>query len=336
MTQFIPNTFGIPVKAFKVVKVHSIDELLNAYKESKQLNRPFLLIGEGSNSLFLEDFAGIVAINELKGIQIIEQEQTYSVEVGSGESWQELVSYLLEKSIFGLENLALIPGTVGSAAMQNIGAYGAEFKNFAQCVEVLELESGNKINIYDGEYGYRDSIFKHRYGKGFVITKVILSFPKAWQAVATYGELKTLEQPLSAQAIYQKVIETRQIKLPDPKVLGNAGSFFKNPVISLTQAKLLQKKYPDLPIYTQTDDLVKVAAGWLIDHCGLKGKRFGDASVHEKQALVIVNLGSATAKNIAELAELIQKTVQEKFQISLEREVRFIGSHGPLNESHLK
>lgn len=334
MTQFIPNTFGIQAKAFKVVKVDSIEAILSAYQESRALNLPFLLLGEGSNSLFLEDFAGIIAINELKGIEIIEQEEVYLVEVGSGESWQDLVTVLLEHSIFGPENLAFIPGTVGSAAIQNIGAYGIEFKKFAECVQVLELDSGKRVNIYDGEYGYRDSIFKHRYGKGFVVTKVRLCFPKKWQAVATYGELKTLAEPLSAKAIYEKVIETRKAKLPNPKKLGNAGSFFKNPVISIEQAQLLQQSYPDLPIYPQTEETLKVAAGWLIDHCGLKGKRIGDAAVHDKQALVLVNLGQATAQNIVDLAQLVQKEVQKKFGIKLEREVRFIGSSGIFDEKN--
>lgn len=331
MMQLIPNTFGIKAKALKVIDVHSVEDILSAYQKSQALNCPFLVLGEGSNSLFLEDFAGIIAINKLKGIQILEQADAYLVEVGSGESWQALVPFLLERSIFGLENLALIPGTVGSAAIQNIGAYGVEFKQFAECVQVLELASGKKVSIYDGEYGYRDSIFKHRYQQGFVVTKVRLKLPKNWQPIASYGELKTLAKPLSAQAIYNKVVATRQAKLPDPKTLGNAGSFFKNPVISTAQAQLLQQTYPNLPIYPQTAQSVKVAAGWLIDQCGLKGKRFGDAIVHEKQALVIVNLGQATAKDIVDLAHFVQQVVFDKFQIPLEREVRFIGSQGLLN-----
>lgn len=326
----IPNTFGVIARALEVIDIHHVKDILSAYQKSQALHVPFLLMGEGSNTLFLEDFSGIVALNHLNHLEIKEQADHYLIEVGSGFLWRDLVATLLEQSIFGLENLALIPGTVGSAAIQNIGAYGVEFARFADSVTVLDLHSGELFEVKDGKYGYRDSIFKHRYQKGFVITRVTLKIPKQWQPILTYGELKALadEENLTAFSVYEKVIQARQAKLPDPKALGNAGSFFKNPVVDRDQADRLKIDYPELPIYPQSATQVKLAAGWLIDCCGFKGKKCGGASVHQDQALVIVNSENATGTDIETLAAQIQAEVKHQFGVELEPEVRFIDARG--------
>jgi len=236
----------------------------------------------------------------------------------------------------GLENLALIPGCVGSAPIQNIGAYGVEFEKFANYVELLELATGNVFRIIDGQYGYRESIFKSQYLKGHVVVHVGLKLAKQWQPILGYGELKSFDPNMvTAKEIFDKVCEVRCSKLPDPKILGNAGSFFKNPIIDQFQYNKLIKSYPNMPAYPQADGQVKVAAGWLIDQCGLKGQQVGGAAVHERQALVLVNKGNAIAQDVIDLARIVINTVHQKFSINLSPEIRFMGKQGEINSNLL-
>jgi len=245
-----------------------------------------------------------------------------------------LVKSTLEKGITGLENLALIPGMVGSAPIQNIGAYGVELKDVCEYVDVLNLHTGQteRLDRDACEFGYRDSIFKHRYQSGYVIVAVGMILPKQWRPILTYGDLKTLN-PVTANAwdVYQAVCEMRQSKLPDPKITGNVGSFFKNPVISQAQASLLLARFPSMPNYPLASGETKLAAGWLIDQCALKGFRMGGAAVHQQQALVLINADDATPDDIVALARTVRTRVGEKFDVWLEPEVRFIQAQGECN-----
>lgn len=331
MKQKIPNTFALDVFAKDVVTVTSVEQLQEVWRNN-QLKQPIMIIGEGSNTLFTCDFAGTVVVNRIKGITITETQNEWCLRVGAGEIWHEVVSQTISQNIPGLENLALIPGCVGSAPIQNIGAYGVEFQKVADYVELLELASGKIITITDGHYGYRESIFKQQYSQGYAVIYVGIKLPKQWQPVLTYGELKNFDpQMVTAQMVFDKVCEIRRSKLPDPKVLGNGGSFFKNPVVDKKIAEQLLEKYPTMPIYPQANNQVKLAAGWLIDQCGLKGYQIGGAAVHQQQALVLVNKHNATAQDVVALARYIRNTVLQQFSVNLSPEIRFIGSTGEIN-----
>jgi UDP-N-acetylenolpyruvoylglucosamine reductase len=331
MKQKIPNTFALDVFAKDVVTVTSVEQLQEVWRNN-QLKQPIMIIGEGSNTLFTCDFAGTVVVNRIKGITITETQNEWCLRVGAGEIWHEVVSQTISQNIPGLENLALIPGCVGSAPIQNIGAYGVEFQKVADYVELLELASGKIISITDGHYGYRESIFKQQYSQGYAVIYVGIKLPKQWQPVLTYGELKNFDpQMVTAQMVFDKVCEIRRSKLPDPKVLGNGGSFFKNPVVDKKIAEQLLEKYPTMPIYPQANNQVKLAAGWLIDQCGLKGYQIGGAAVHQQQALVLVNKHNATAQDVVALARYIRNTVLQQFSVNLSPEIRFIGSTGEIN-----
>jgi len=325
MKKWIPNTFKLPVYANDVITVDSTEQLLGCYRQAVSRNLPILVLGEGSNTLFTEDFLGIIIINRIKTIAITENKDYWLIDAGAGESWHQLVSYLIDNNISGLENLALIPGCVGSAPIQNIGAYGVEFEKFSHYVELVELATGNIIRVTNGQYGYRDSIFKSQYIRGYVVVHVGLKLAKQWQPILEYGELKNFDpHTVTARAIFNKVCEVRRSKLPDPNILGNAGSFFKNPVIDQVQYNALIKYYPNMPAYPQANGQVKVAAGWLIDQCGLKGHQIGGAAVHDKQALVLVNKDNAIAQDVIDLARVVINTVQQKFDINLSPEIRFM------------
>ncbi|WP_294609607.1 UDP-N-acetylmuramate dehydrogenase [uncultured Gilliamella sp.] len=331
MKQKIPNTFALDVFAKDVVTVTSVEQLQEVWRNN-QLKQPMMIIGEGSNTLFTCDFAGTVVVNRIKGITITETQNEWCLRVGAGEIWHEVVSQTISQNIPGLENLALIPGCVGSAPIQNIGAYGVEFQKVADYVELLELASGKIITITDGHYGYRESIFKQQYSQGYAVIYVGIKLPKQWQPVLTYGELKNFDpQMVTAQMVFDKVCEIRRSKLPDPKVLGNGGSFFKNPVVDKKIAEQLLEKYPTMPIYPQANNQVKLAAGWLIDQCGLKGYQIGGAAVHQQQALVLINKHNATAQDVVALARYIRNTVLQQFSVNLSPEIRFIGSTGEIN-----
>lgn len=325
------NTLGLEVHTQKRIVAETPAAILAAWQDSQRNQTPFLVLGEGSNVLFLEDFAGTVVLNRIKGIKIQDEFECWKLHVGAGENWHQLVKSTLEKGITGLENLALIPGMTGSAPIQNIGAYGVELKDVCEYVDVLNLHSGEteRLDREACEFGYRDSIFKHRYQSGYVIVAVGMILPKQWQPVLTYGDLKTLN-PVTANAwdVYHAVCQMRQSKLPDPKITGNVGSFFKNPVVTEAQCSSLLTQFPAMPHYLMPDGETKLAAGWLIDQCQLKGYRIGGAAVHQQQALVLINADHATPEDIVALAKTVRVRVGEKFDVWLEPEVRFIQAQG--------
>lgn len=293
-----------------------------------------MVIGQGSNLLFIEDFNGAVLINRLLGIEHQQDQDFHYLRVQGGESWHQLVKWSLEQHIYGLENLALIPGCAGSAPIQNIGAYGVEFKDFCDYVELINLATGEllRLNNAQCQFSYRDSIFKHQYQHGFVITAVGLKLAKNWQPRLQYGPLaKFNANCVDAQQIFDEICTIRQSKLPDPKLSGNAGSFFKNPVIRQQQFQQLISQYPSIPHYPQADGSIKLAAGWLIDQCALKGYQIGGAAVHQQQALVLINKANASSKDVLYLARYIRQRVGAKFDVWLEPEVRFIASNGEID-----
>lgn len=328
------NTLGLEICARERIIAETPEAILHAWQEAKRSHHPFILLGEGSNVLFLEDFAGTVVLNRIKGIAIQQQAEAWQLHVGAGENWHALVKFALEKGIAGLENLALIPGMAGSAPIQNIGAYGVEFKDICEYVDVLNLDSGETLRLHrdDCAFGYRDSIFKHHYQQGYAIVAVGLRLPKSWQPVLSYGDLSRLDPATATpEEVFNAVCQMRQSKLPDPRVTGNVGSFFKNPLISHEQAERLKLTSPTMPYYPQANGEVKLAAGWLIDQCQLKGFRIGGAAVHQQQALVLINAEQATPQDIVELAKAVRIRVGEKFDVWLEPEVRFIGAQGERN-----
>ena len=322
------NTFGIEASAKCIIVIESANQLLETWAVAVGHKQPAIILGEGSNVLFLNDFDGTVILNRIKGIQITEQDDAWLLHAGAGENWHQLVEQTLEQGIPGLENLALIPGCVGSAPIQNIGAYGVEIKQVCQYVDCIDLNSGQalRLNTEQCQFGYRDSIFKQAAYKHYAIVAVGLRLAKAWRPVLTYGSLTQLSpETATARQVFDCVCEMRTSKLPDPKVNGNAGSFFKNPVITAEQAQTLFLHHPNAPHYLQSDGQVKLAAGWLIDQCQLKGYRVGGAAVHRQQALVLINEDNATSADIVALAHYVRQQVGNKFNVWLEPEVRFIG-----------
>lgn len=328
------NTFSLPACANNLVIADSKEMLVSAWHEAKSRNQPVLILGDGSNVLFIEDFLGTILLNRIKGISFTENKDARYFHVGAGENWHDFVCYSLKQNMPGLENLALIPGCVGSAPIQNIGAYGVELQNFCEYVELLDLNSGlvQRLAAKQCQFGYRDSIFKHRYGNGYAIIAVGFRLNKDWSPVLSYGDLSCFN-PLTVtpQQIFDSVCAMRRSKLPDPAVTGNAGSFFKNPVVKIEKVQKIIDKYPDAPQYFQSNDRVKLAAGWLIEQCSLKGYKIGGAAIHQKQALVIINQNNASGKDIFNLANYVRKKVALKFGIWLEPEVRFIASDGEIN-----
>jgi UDP-N-acetylmuramate dehydrogenase len=325
------NTFAIEHHARRIVCAESAAELLTAWQQAMADNLPALILGEGSNVLFLEDFAGVVAINRIKGIQVTEQAESWHLHVGAGENWHNLVKFTLENGMPGLENLALIPGCAGSSPIQNIGAYGVELQRVCEYVDCVELATGEekRLSAQECRFGYRDSIFKHKYQDRYVIVAVGLKLMKAWQPVLSYGDLTRLDpETVTPKEVFDAVCHMRMTKLPDPKVNGNAGSFFKNPVVTSEVAEKLLETFPGAPHYPQPDGNVKLAAGWLIDQCQLKGKSVGGAMVHRQQALVLINENNATSEDVVGLAHHVRQQVGEKFNVWLEPEVRFIGRKG--------
>lgn len=331
MNQKIPNTFALDVYANQVETVETVEQLMQVWKTNTD-SQPIMIIGQGSNTLFAENFAGTIIVNRIKGLTITETPTHWHLKVGAGEYWHDLVANTINQNIPGLENLALIPGCVGSAPIQNIGAYGIEFQKVADYVELLEFATGKIIRVTDGQYGYRESIFKQKYANGYAVVYVGITLPKQWSPVLTYGELRNFDpESVTPKMIFDKVCEIRCSKLPDPNVLGNGGSFFKNPVVDKKFADKLLEKYPTMPIYPQTNDQIKLAAGWLIDQCGLKGYQIGGAAVHQQQALVLVNKDNATAQDVVALARYIINAVLQKFSVHLSPEIRFMGATGEID-----
>lgn len=325
------NTFGLEAHASNISVADSVEELCQYWQQSTCQNEPVLLLGEGSNVLFLGDFAGQVIINRIKGICVEETTDAWCLHVGAGENWHQLVETTLKQNLAGLENLALIPGCAGSAPIQNIGAYGVELEQVCDYVDIVSLAEGTSLRLtaQECQFGYRDSIFKHHYREGYAIVAVGLRLPKQWTPVLSYGDLRSLD-PLTVtpQQVFDAVCHMRRSKLPDPKVTGNAGSFFKNPLVSADTAATLQTQYPGIPHYPQESGDVKLAAGWLIDQCHLKGFRLGGAAVHQQQALVLINAQDASGQDIVDLAHIVRQRVAEKFNVWLEPEVRFIAAQG--------
>jgi len=324
------TSFGVDAYAAQFVTVTSLTEL----KLALALPAPQrLILGGGSNLLFCDDFNGLVIRICLTGITVNEStDDVVSLHVAAGENWHEFVQWTLTQGYNGLENLALIPGVVGAAPVQNIGAYGVELKDVCDYVDVLDVDSltVQRYTPADCQFGYRDSIFKGARKDNAVIIAVGIKLHKPWVAKINYGPLASLGNEVSALAIFEQVCLTRQQKLPDPNQLGNAGSFFKNPIVNKDLFKLILAKDPAMPHYPAGDN-VKLAAGWLIDQCDLKGYQQGGAQVHTEQALVIVNTGTATAADIIALAKHIQTTVQTRFGVELQHEVRFMGRDGETN-----
>lgn len=326
------NTFGLEVSAKYFVEAKSVEEIVFALNFSKENKLPVMLLSGGSNMLLTHDFEGLVLKLSLKGIEIVSENDDFvEVKVNSGENWHEFIQWTLTKNFGGLENLSLIPGNCGTAPIQNIGAYGVEVKDVMTQLSALHIES-RKVEIFTNEecqFGYRESIFKNERKGQFIILDVSFKLTKVnHQLNTSYGaiqaELENLGiQNPTIQDVSKAVINIRQSKLPDPKEIGNSGSFFKNPVIPKSQFEELQKVFPTISGYVSGDE-VKVAAGWLIENAGWKGKRFGDTGVHEKQALVLVNYGKATGQEIYDLSQNIMEDIWGKFGIRLEREVNII------------
>ncbi|MBC8045873.1 MAG: UDP-N-acetylmuramate dehydrogenase [Fimbriimonadaceae bacterium] len=326
------NTFHVPVTAALFTSVQSITDIIGLFKADVFVESKILILGGGSNILFTKDFDGIVIKNNLQGISIIREDDNHCwVKCASGEIWHSIIMYCVERNLGGIENLSLIPGTVGAAPIQNIGAYGVELKDVLEEVESIDIETG-ETKIFtnaDCKFGYRDSIFKNELKNKYFITNVLLKLNKHPEFHISYGAIQqTLDKmgitELSVKTISDAVIHIRKSKLPDPAVLGNAGSFFKNPTISKSQYEILKKAFSDIPGYKVSDSEVKVPAGWLIEQCGWKGKRVGNTGAHKDQALVLVNYGNATGKEIYNLAMEIKESVMKKFGIEINPEVNII------------
>ena len=325
------NTFGIKIKAKFFVEIDNETDLSELFilPEFRQNKKIFL--GGGSNILFTENFNGIVVLNKLKGMEILSEDvESAVIRSMSGENWHDLVIFTVRRGYWGIENLSLIPGTVGAAPMQNIGAYGAELKNVLENVETFDIATGIK-RIFSREeckLGYRDSIFKNELKDKYFISAITLKLSKIGEKNTSY---KALQEHLEKNKIEVKnpknisdaVIFIRQSKLPDPKVIGNAGSFFKNVFVKKEQLQKLRADYPDMP-YFEEDGVNKIPAGWLIEQCGWKGRRVGNVGVHDKQALVLVNHGGATGTELVKLAKKIIISVKEKFGLELVPEVNLI------------
>jgi len=324
------NTFGINACADYIVEYESVSDLLEVLKSENVKSNRILPVGSGSNLLFLNDFKGVILHSVIKSIQKInENADSVFLEVGSGVVWDDFVAYCVENGLGGVENLSLIPGETGASAVQNIGAYGVEVRDVIVEVHAVEIESavGHTFSNLECHYGYRESIFKNELKGKFIVTSVVFKMDKKPSFKLNYSKLE--EEVLktgciSLQTVRDTIIAIRQSKLPDTKSMGNAGSFFMNPVISKHHFLELQAEYPQVPHYFVSETEEKVPAGWLIEQCGWKGKSIGNASVHDKQALVIVNRGGATGAEIVFLAEQIQHSVKDKFGIILQPEVNFI------------
>ncbi|WP_312750123.1 UDP-N-acetylmuramate dehydrogenase [Epilithonimonas hominis] len=327
------NTFGVDVKSKYFAEVRSLEELIETLKFSNSKKLPLLFLGGGSNILLTKDFEGLAIQLNLKGIteEIIDDNQIL-VTAKAGENWHQFVMFCLDKNYGGLENLSLIPGNVGTSPMQNIGAYGTEIKDIFESCKVLNLETLQieTFNLEQCKFGYRDSIFKQE-GKGkYVILEVTFRLTRKNHKIdVEYGAIQSELEKMgitnpTIQDVSKAVISIRQSKLPDPKVIGNAGSFFKNPTIPISQFEALKQKFKNIPGYPN-GDFVKVPAGWLIEQAGWKGKQIGNVASNQLQALVIINsTGSATGKEIFDFSTMIIDSVKEKFEIELEREVNII------------
>jgi UDP-N-acetylmuramate dehydrogenase len=322
------NTFGLDAKAAHFLALTDTVQLAQLHVDAAMMALPRLILGGGSNILLTRDVSGLVIHVELRGIEVLgEDDKVYRIRVAAGENWHDFVMWTLAQGYGGLENLSLIPGSVGAAPIQNIGAYGVEAGELIESVTVFDFDSGATSTLSRAEcaFGYRDSVFKHALRDSHLILAVTFALPKDWRANTRYAEVaqelaaRGIAEP-TARDISDAVIAIRRRKLPDPAVIGNAGSFFKNPVVPAEQRDALLQAHPDLVSHVQPDGSYKLAAGWLIDQCGWKGKSLGAAGVYEKQALVLVNRGGATGNDVWRLAQAVQADVEARFGVRLEPE----------------
>ena len=324
----IPNTFGLDVEAAVFLEYSSVEELEKLIAAGR-ITSPYLHIGGGSNLLFTGNYEGVILHSRIGGIEgTAEDEEKVSVRVGAGVVWDDFVGYCADRGWYGVENLSLIPGEVGASAVQNIGAYGVEVKDLISFVETVNIQGVKHVYQTDEcDYSYRSSVFKRPEMKQVFVTYVGFSLSKKESYTLDYG---TIRQELAGYpsvtlaTLRRVIIDIRESKLPDPKVLGNAGSFFMNPIVPRAQFEALLDLYPTMPYYEVDAGRVKIPAGWMIDQCGWKGKALGAAAVHDKQALVLVNLGGATGKDVVALSDAVRASVKEKFGVEICPEVNFI------------
>ena len=322
------NTFGIDVSASRFLEYASVAEL-EEYIAQGAVTTPFLHIGGGSNLLFTKDYDGLILHSRIGGIEVTaEDSQAVSLRVGAGVVWDDFVACCVEHGWYGAENLSLIPGEVGASAVQNIGAYGVEVKDLITAVETVNIQGYERVySVEECEYAYRNSIFKRPENKSVFVTYVRFRLSKEERYTLDYGTIRQelAKYPAPTLPIVRKVIiEIRESKLPDPKVTGNAGSFFMNPIVAKEKLEALQRDYPRIPYYELPDGRVKIPAGWMIDQCGWKGKPLGPAAVHDKQALVLVNRGGAKGSDVIALSDAVRASVRDKFGIDIHPEVNVI------------
>lgn len=324
----IPNTFGLDVEAAVFLEYSSVEELEKLIATGR-ITSPYLHIGGGSNLLFTGNYEGVILHSRIGGIEVTaEDEEKVSVRVGAGVVWDDFVGYCTDRGWYGVENLSLIPGEVGASAVQNIGAYGVEVKDLISFVETVNIQGAKHVYQTDEcDYSYRNSVFKRPEMKQVFVTHVGFSLSKKESYTLDYGTIRQeLEKypKVDLKTLRQVIINIRESKLPDPKVLGNAGSFFMNPVVAREVFEALREQYPQMPFYEMGADRIKIPAGWMIDQCGWKGKSLGPAAVHDKQALVLVNRGGATGADIVALSDAVRASVRDKFGIDIHPEVNFI------------
>lgn len=325
------NTFGIDVKCRRFIEFESVDELLQIVNSLTDADKPLLVLGGGSNMLFTADYEGTVLHSAIKGHVAVQTDEGIMLRCGSGEVWDDIVSLCVSNRMYGAENLSLIPGDVGASAVQNIGAYGAEAKDIILKVEAVDLQTGKMCEFTNEEceYAYRKSKFKGEWRNRFVITYVTYKLSEVFCPCLDYGniraelEKRNIKVP-TAEQLRNVIIDIRNEKLPDPKVEGNAGSFFMNPVVPKAKYEELVARFGNVPHYSVDDNNEKIPAGWMIDQCGWKGKSLGKAGVHSRQALVLVNRGGAEGKDIVALCDAIKRDVKDKFGIDVVPEVNII------------
>ena len=319
------NSFRVNHKANFFLKIENDKSLIDFLSDKKFKNEKKLILGGGSNILFTKDFEGVILYSCIKGIHILEENDNHiKLKVGSGENWDDFVKFCVNKNWYGIENLSLIPGSVGAAPIQNIGAYGVEIKDYIYDVNGIDLKNNLKKTYTNKscDFEYRDSIFKRELKNNFFVTEVTFILNKNKKFTLDYSELKNINgQNLTIQNVRDKIIEIRNSKLPDPKLLANAGSFFKNPVINIKIAKNIKEKYNDFKYYQINESMVKISAAWLIEKSGWKGHKEKNIGVYNKHALVLVNYSSENGKDIKILSKKIKESVLEKFNVTLEKEV---------------
>lgn len=325
------NTFGIDAKTHTFIEYTSTEELKQLLSEKETLSYPLLHIGGGSNLLFISDFRGTILHSLIKGMEVVDESDDYvELRVGAGEAWDDFVAYCVEHGWTGAENLSLIPGEIGASAVQNIGAYGVEAKDIIDKVETIEVETGRDRTFTNEDccFSYRQSIFKNELKGRYIVTYVNYRLKKQPLFNLEYGNIRLELQKypeINLGNIRKAIIAIRENKLPDPKIEGNGGSFFMNPIIPRRQYEQLKEVYEDMPHYDVDENRVKIPAAWMIDRCGWKGRTMGRAGVHDKQALVLVNKGGATGEEIVRLSQAIQASIKEVFGIEIHPEVNFIG-----------